>query len=66
MTKKQKKTLNRIIAAAVLTVLLPALALALLNPMLAWINVTPDNAEVYRAAYTYCFIIFAGIGAQLF
>ena len=45
---------------------LTALALALLNPMLAWINVTPDNAEVYRAAYTYCFIIFAGIGAQLF
>lgn len=34
--------------------------------MLAWINVTPDNGEVYRAAYTYCAIIFAGIGAQLF
>ena len=50
----------------VLMVLLTALALALLNPMLAWINVTPDNAEVYQAAYTYCFIIFAGIGAQLF
>ena len=50
----------------VLTVLLTALALALLNPMLAWINVTPDNGEVYRAAFTYCAIIFAGIGAQLF
>lgn len=57
---------TQIILSAVLTVLLTALALALLNPMLAWINVTPDNAEVYRAAYTYCFIIFAGIGAQLF
>ena len=34
--------------------------------MLAWINVTPDNHEVYTAAYTYCAIIFAGIGAQLF
>ena len=49
-----------------LCAVLTALALALLNPMLAWINVTPDNAEVYQAAYTYCFIIFAGIGAQLF
>ena len=57
---------TQIILSAVLTVLLTALALALLNPMLAWINVTPDNAEVYQAAYTYCFIIFAGIGAQLF
>ena len=57
---------TQIILSAALTVLLTALALALLNPMLAWINVTPDNAEVYQAAYTYCFIIFAGIGAQLF
>ena len=55
---------TQIILSAVLTVLLTALALALLNPMLAWINVTPDNAEVYRAAYTYCFIIFAGTGAD--
>ena len=50
---------TQIILSAVLTVLLTALALALLNPMLAWINVTPDNAEVYRAAYTYCFFICA-------
>ena len=57
---------TQIILSAALTGLLTALALALLNPMLAWINVTPDNAEVYQAAYTYCFIIFAGIGAQLF
>ena len=55
---------TQIVLSAVLTVLLTALALALLNPMLAWINVTPDNAEVYRAAYTYCFIIFAGIVAR--
>ena len=57
---------TQILLSAVLTVVLTALALALLNPMLAWINVTPDNAEVYHAAYTYCFIIFAGIGAQQF
>ena len=34
--------------------------------MLAWINLTPASGEVYRAAFTYCAIIFAGIGAQLF
>ena len=48
------------------TVLLTGLALLLLKPMLAWINVTPESPEVYRAAHTYCAIIFAGIGAQLF
>ena len=57
---------TQIVLSAALTVLLTALALTLLNPMLAWINVTPENPEVYRAAYTYCGIIFAGIGAQLF
>ncbi len=57
---------TQIILSAALTVLLTALALVLLDPMLAWINVTPDSPEVYRAAYTYCAIIFAGIGAQLF
>ena len=57
---------TQIVLSAALTVLLTALALALLDPMLAWINVTPSDPEVYRAAYTYCAIIFAGIGAQLF
>ena len=57
---------TQIVLSAVLTVILTVLALLLLDPMLAWINVTPDNGEVYRAAYTYCAIIFAGIGAQLF
>ena len=57
---------TQIVLSAALTVILTVLALLLLNPMLAWINVTPDNGEVYRAAYTYCAIIFAGIGAQLF
>ena len=57
---------TQIVLSGVLTVVLTALALVLLDPMLAWINVTPDSPEVYRAAYTYCAIIFAGIGAQLF
>ena len=57
---------TQIVLSAALTVALTALALLLLNPMLAWINLTPDSGEVYRAAFTYCAIIFAGIGAQLF
>ena len=57
---------TQIVLSAVLTVLLTVLALALLNPMLAWINVTPESGAVYTAAYTYCAVIFAGIGAQLF
>ena len=57
---------TQIVLSAVLTAVLTALALALLDPMLAWINVTPASREVYRAAYTYCAILFGGIGAQLF
>lgn len=56
----------QLVLSAGLTVLLTALALVLLNPMLAWINVTPENPEVYRAAYTYCGIIFAGIAPSCF
>ncbi len=57
---------TQLVLSAALTVVLTALALLLLDPMLAWINVTPDNHEVYTAAHTYCAIIFAGICAQLF
>ena len=57
---------TQIVLSAALTVALTALALVLLNPMLTWINLTPASGEVYRAAFTYCAIIFAGIGAQLF
>lgn len=57
---------TQIVLSAALTVLLTALALAVLDPMLAWINVTPDSGAVYTAAHTYCALIFAGIGAQLF
>ena len=57
---------TQILLSAALTVALTALALVLLDPMLAWINVTPAHHEVYTAAHTYCAIIFAGIGAQLF
>ena len=57
---------TQIILSSILTVCLTVLALLLLRPMLAWINLTPESGEVYRAAHTYCAIIFAGIGAQLF
>ena len=62
----RRSLVTQIVLSAALTVLLTALALVLLNPMLAWLNITPDNPEVYHAAYTYCAVIFAGIGAQLF
>ena len=62
----RKSLATQIVLSAGLTVVLTALALALLKPMLAWINVTPENPEVYGAAFTYCAIIFGGIGAQLF
>lgn len=62
----RRSLVTQLLLSAVLTLLLTGLALALLDPMLAWIHVTPDNPEVYRAAHTYCFVIFAGIGAQLF
>ncbi len=57
---------TQIMLSAGLTVVLTALALALLKPMLAWRNVTPESPEVYNAAFTYCAVIFGGIGAQLF
>ena len=62
----RKSLATQVVLSAGLTVVLTALALALLKPMLAWINVTPESPEVFRAAYTYCAIIFGGIGAQLF
>ena len=55
---------TQLLLSAALTVVLTALALVLLDPMLAWINVTPAPHEVYTAARTYCAMIFAGVGAQ--
>lgn len=57
---------SQILLCSFLTVILTVLSIAILRPMLNWIHVTPDNPEVYEAAYTYCFIIFLGIFAQLF
>lgn len=49
-----------------LTLVLSSAAALCLAPLLSMVNVTPQNAEVYNAAYTYCLIIFLGVGAQLF
>lgn len=57
---------TQIVLCLAITVLLTAIAMSCISPMLAWVNVTPQNPQVYRAAYTYCFVIYAGIVAQLF
>ena len=41
---------TQIVLSSVLTVLLTGLALLLLNPMLAWINVAKDSGAVYTSA----------------
>lgn len=60
----------QIVLCAVISAILTAASILLIDPMLAWINITPDGGEagreVYDAAKTYCIIIFAGIVAQMF
>ncbi len=56
----------QIILCAAVTVILTAVSMLCLQPMLKWLNVTPANAGVYNAAYSYCFVIFTGIFAQMF
>lgn len=56
----------QIILCALITVILTAVSMLCLKPMLAWINVTPSNKDVYEAAYSYCMVIFIGIFAQMF
>lgn len=57
---------TQFILCSVLTVILTAVSILCIKPMLYWINVTPQNMGVYKAAYTYCFVIFCGFVAQLF
>lgn len=49
----------------IISVLLTVISLTLLPQLLRMIHVTPDNPEVYEAAYAYCRIIFLGIIAQM-
>lgn len=57
---------TQFILCSVITVILTAVSILCIKPMLYWINVTPQNMGVYKAAYTYCFVIFCGFVAQLF
>ena len=61
---------TQILLCGIISLCLTVASILLLDPMLAWLNITPDggetNAEVYTAAKTYCTIIFAGIVAQMF
>lgn len=62
----RKSFAAQIILCTVITVILTAVSLLCLKPMLIWLNVTPENAGVFNAAYSYCFVIFIGIFAQMF
>ena len=62
----KKSFATQIILSLILSIILTIIALLFLNPMLKIINITPNNKDVYEAAYTYCFVIFAGIVGQLF
>lgn len=56
----------QLVLGGLVTILLTLVALLTLDPLLRAIGVTPTNHGVYRAAYDYCFVIFAGIFAQIF
>lgn len=62
----KKSFATQIILCSIITIILTILALLCINPLLKWVNVTKDNLVVYNSAYTYCFIIFIGLVAQLF
>ncbi len=55
----------QILLSCATTFVLSVLSLSLLPWLLRLINVTTDNMGVYRAAYSYCFVMFIGIFAQM-
>ena len=61
----RKSFVSQIYLSAAISVILTILSILMLPKMLGWIHVTPDNPEVYHAAYIYCLIIFIGIAAQM-
>lgn len=62
----RKSFATQLILCSIITVVLTVASIFCIKPMLAWVNVTPQNEVVYNAAYTYCFVIFLGMVAQLF
>ena len=56
---------TQILLSLFISAALTVASILLLPWMLGLIHVTPTNPEVYNAAYTYCFVIFLGIVAQM-
>ena len=54
----RKSFAAQIILSACVTVILTVVSVFCLKPLLKWINVTPDNPLVFKAAYNYCIVIF--------
>lgn len=61
----RKSFATQIYLSLIISVILTAVSIACLPYLLNLINVTPDNKDVYDAAYDYCFVIFIGIFAQI-
>ena len=61
---------TQIVLSFCVCILLTIIGILCINPLLSLIGVTPStnaaNQEVYKAAYTYILIIFAGISVQFF
>ena len=62
----RKSFATQFILCGIITVVLTLVSVFCIKPMLAWVNVTEQNPVVFKAAYTYCLVIFLGIIAQLF
>lgn len=61
----RKSFATQVYLTLVISAVLTVLSLVLLPWMLQLIHVTPENPEVYQAAYRYCFFLFLGIVAQM-
>ena len=61
----RRSFVTQIYLSLVISAILTAISIPCLPALLGVINVTPQNKEVYDAAYIYCFIIFIGIFAQM-
>lgn len=64
-TGTRQSFVTQIYLSIVISAALTAISIPCLPALLRLINVTPQNKEVYDAAYSYCFIIFIGILAQM-
>lgn len=56
----------QIVLSAIICVVLTVGSVLMIRPMLSFVNVTPQNKEVYDAAHDYCLVIFLGLAAQIF